>query len=114
MRKLTTTALATLFLLGGTAYSMADIIEGNWRTKSGETAAIAKCGSAFCITLKTGTYAGKRIGRLSGSNGSYEGTITDPEDDKQYSGSADVKGKSMKLKGCALRVFCQTQNWKKL
>lgn len=114
MRKFTTSLLAGTFLLAGTALATADIIEGNWKTKSGETAAIAKCGGAFCITLKTGTHAGKRIGRLSGSNGSYEGTITDPEDDKEYSGSAKVNGSSMKLKGCALKVFCQTQNWKKL
>ena len=114
MRKFTTTVLATAFLLGGTALSMADIIEGNWKTKSGETAAIGKCGGAFCITLKTGTHAGKRIGRLSGGDGDYSGTITDPEDDREYSGSAKVKGATMKLKGCALKVFCQTQTWKKL
>ncbi|MEL6752350.1 MAG: DUF2147 domain-containing protein, partial [Pseudomonadota bacterium] len=54
----------------------AEPIVGNWRTQSGETAAIAKCGSAFCITLRSGKYSGKRIGRVSGSGAKYSGTIT--------------------------------------
>ena len=114
MRKTATTIIATTFLLASTSLSMADIIVGNWKTQSGETAAIGKCGGAFCITLKTGDHAGKRIGKLSGSDGSYSGTITDPEDDKEYSGSAKVKGSSMKLKGCAFKVLCRTQTWRKI
>ena len=50
-------------MLAGAA--LADPIEGNWKTKTGETAAIAGCGGAFCITLKTGEYAGKSIGKMS-------------------------------------------------
>jgi len=91
----------------------AEPIVGNWRTQSGEAAKISKCGSSFCITLASGKYSGKRIGRLKGSGGKYAGTITDPTDDKKYSGSARVSGSSMKLRGCALKVFCKTQNWKK-
>lgn len=92
----------------------AEPIEGNWRTQSGETAAITNCGGAYCITLKTGKHAGKRIGKVSGSGASYSGTVTDPADDKTYSGSAKVNGGSMRLKGCALKIFCKTQNWSKL
>ena len=92
----------------------ADPIEGNWRTESGEKAAISKCGGSFCIKLTTSQHAGKTIGRLKGGNGKYAGTITDPSDDKKYSGSASVRGSSMKLKGCALKIFCKTQSWKKL
>ncbi len=97
-----------------TGAALADPIEGNWRTQSGETAAIGKCGGAYCITLKTGDHAGKRIGRLAGGDGNYSGTITDPDDDKEYSGSASVSGSNMRLKGCALKIFCKTQNWKKM
>lgn len=97
-----------------TATIAAEPIEGQWKTASGETAAISKCGSAYCIVVKTGKHAGKRIGRLSGAGASYKGTITDPADDKVYSGSAKVGGSSLKLRGCALRVFCKTQNWRKL
>ena len=92
----------------------AEPIEGNWKTASGETAAIAPCGGAFCITLKTGAHAGKQIGKLSGTGASYTGEITDPKDDKTYSGSAAVSGAMLKLKGCVLKVLCKSQNWSKL
>lgn len=88
-------------------------IEGNWKTQSGETAAISKCGGSFCIKLTTGEYAGTQIGKVSGS-GPYTGTVTDPADNKTYSGKATVSGSSMKMKGCALKIFCKTQTWNKL
>ena len=50
-------ALAATMLFAGAA--LADPIEGNWKTKDGDTAAIGACGGSFCITLKTGEYAGK-------------------------------------------------------
>ncbi|PHP68323.1 hypothetical protein CSC94_06655 [Zhengella mangrovi] len=111
MIRLLSLAAATFALTAVAA--AAEPIEGNWKTQSGETASIASCGGAYCITLKTGDYKGKRIGQLSGSGGSYSGTITDPADDKTYSGSAKVTGASMKLKGCALKIFCKTQTWTK-
>ena len=114
MRKFVPTFFAASLVLATGAPAFADVIVGNWKTQSGETAAIAKCGSSFCIKLKTGTHAGKTIGKMKGAGGSYTGTITDPADDKEYSGSATVKGNGMKLKGCALKIFCQTQNWKRL
>ncbi|MEM9279314.1 MAG: DUF2147 domain-containing protein [Pseudomonadota bacterium] len=115
MKKLISTACAAAFIAASATFAIAaEPIEGNWKTKAGETAGISKCGSSFCIKLKTGTYAGQQIGKLKGSGADYKGTITDPEDNKEYSGSANVSGATMKLKGCALRVFCQTQTWKKL
>ena len=110
MRMISLTA-ATFVLMSAAA--MADPIEGNWRTESGETAAIAPCGGAYCITLKSGKYNGKRIGKMSGSSGDYSGTITDPADDKTYSGSAQISGSSKKMTGCALKIFCKTQTWTK-
>ena len=107
-------AILALSLTIGTPALAADSIVGNWKTQSGETAGISKCGSAFCLTVKTGKYAGKRIGRMTGKNGSYSGTIVDPSDSKEYSGSAKVSGSKMKLRGCALKIFCKTQNWSKL
>ena len=105
--------IASALAISGTSHA-ADPIAGNWKTQSGETARIAACGSSYCITLSTGKYAGKRIGRMKKSGASYSGTITDPTDGKQYSGSAKIKGKGMKMKGCALKIFCKTQNWRKL
>lgn len=109
------------FILAGaiagalTVPALADPIEGNWRTQSGETAAISKCGGAFCITLKSGAHAGKQIGRMSAKgDAKYSGSITDPSDDKTYSGSATLNGGSMKMTGCALKIFCKSQTWSKL
>ncbi|WAJ26630.1 DUF2147 domain-containing protein [Antarcticirhabdus aurantiaca] len=104
---------AGLVLAGLVAAQAAEPVVGSWRTASGETARIAPCGGAYCITLATGKFKGKQIGRMSGSGGSYEGEITDPAADKTYAGSAEVSGASMKLTGCALRIFCKTQTWAK-
>jgi len=108
-------ALFALALVSGFGMGVAHAasIEGNWRTQSGETAAIAKCGSSYCVTLRTGDYAGKRIGRMKGSGNSYSGTITDPTNDRKYAGTETVSGSSLKMKGCALKVFCRTQTWRK-
>lgn len=92
----------------------AEPIEGNWKTASGETAVIAPCGGAFCITLKTGAHAGKQIGKLSGKGADYSGSITDPKEDKTYSGSGSVSGNALKMKGCVMKVFCKSQNWTRL
>ena len=107
-------AVAALTLMAGAAY--ADPIEGNWKTQSGETAAIGNCGGAFCITLKTGKHAGKQIGKMSASGeGSYAGSITDPADDKTYKGKAKLNGGSMKMSGCVFGgLICKSQNWTKL
>jgi uncharacterized protein (DUF2147 family) len=106
--------VAALIAASATLANAAEPIEGNWKTKSGENASIAACGGAFCITVTTGKYAGKRIGKLSGSGSDYSGEITDPTDDKTYSGSASVNGASMQLKGCVMSVFCKSQTWKRL
>jgi uncharacterized protein (DUF2147 family) len=111
LRKLITAAAMTA-ILSSSAFAE-DIIVGNWKTASGETAAISGGGS-YSIVLKTGKHAGKNIGSMSGSNGKYAGTITDPADDKKYSGTARVSGTSMRMKGCALKIFCKTQIWTKL
>ncbi|WP_026187375.1 DUF2147 domain-containing protein [Ensifer sp. BR816] len=97
----------------GTTFA-AEPIVGNWKTASGATAEIAPCGGAFCVTLKTGKHAGKRIGNLAGTDGSYSGDITDPENDKTYSGSGSVDGNSLKMKGCVLKVLCKSQTWTRL
>jgi uncharacterized protein (DUF2147 family) len=105
-------AAAMTAVLTGTALAE-DVIVGQWKTQSGETAVISGGGS-FAIKLTTGKHTGKTIGSMSGSDGKYAGTITDPADDKKYSGTARVSGTTMKLKGCALKIFCKTQTWTKL
>lgn len=112
MKRMMIVAVAAL-LMGGTAIA-AESIEGNWKTASGETAVIAPCGSAFCVTLKTGKHAGKQIGKMSGTGNSYSGEITDPANDKTYAGTGTISGKSLSMKGCVLKILCKSQTWSRL
>ncbi|MGB3386934.1 MAG: DUF2147 domain-containing protein [Pseudaminobacter sp.] len=113
MSRISSMVFAAAVMLAGAAY--ADPIEGNWKTQSGETAAIGGCGSAFCITLKTGKHAGKQIGKMTASGeGNYAGSITDPADDRTYKGKGKLNGSSLKMSGCVLGgLFCRSQNWSK-
>jgi len=114
MTNIRTIALASAFLFAGSTFAFAEAIEGNWKTQSGETAKISKCGGSYCIKLQTGKHKGKSIGKVAGTGGTYTGTITDPADNKTYSGSAKVKGSKMNLTGCVAKIFCKTQKWNKL
>ena len=114
MLRTTLLATATFLALGLSSAFAAEPIEGNWKTQSGETAAISNCGGAYCVTLKTGKHAGKQIGKMSGTGMKYKGSITDPANDKTYSGSASITGTSMKMKGCVLGVLCRSQTWTKM
>ena len=106
--------IAAAFVLSAGLANAAEPLEGNWKTASGETAAISKCGGAFCVTLKTGQHAGKQIGKLAGTGDTYTGEITDPAANKTYSGSGTVSGNSLKMKGCVMKVLCKTQTWTRL
>jgi uncharacterized protein (DUF2147 family) len=111
--------IRTLMIAGVIAFSAglaqaAEPIVGNWKTAAGDTAQIAPCGGSYCVTLKNGKYAGKKIGTLSGTGGSYDGDITDPKDDKIYSGSGTVSGDSLRMKGCVMKVLCKSQTWTRL
>jgi len=107
--------LAAAILAASATYAFAaEPIEGSWKTASGETAAISACGGSFCVTLKTGKYSGKRIGKFQGSGNDYSGEITDPSEDKTYSGYGTVSGSKLKMKGCVMSVFCKSQTWTRL
>jgi uncharacterized protein (DUF2147 family) len=106
-------ALAATLIMAGAAW--ADPIEGNWKTQAGDTALISGGGS-FSITLKSGKYAGKTIGSLKAAgDNKYTGNITDPANDKTYSGKATLAGTSLKMSGCVLGgLICKSQTWHKL
>lgn len=106
-------AAASLMLISTPVLS-AEAIVGKWKTQGGETANISACGSSFCVKLETGKHAGKQIGKLAGTGGTYNGEITDPANDKTYSGTGTVSGSSLKMKGCVLKVLCKTQTWSRL
>jgi uncharacterized protein (DUF2147 family) len=112
-RALAMAAAATLFSAG---IANADPIEGNWRTEAGTTAQISSCGGSFCIQLKTGVHAGKSIGKLKAAGGSnYTGNITDPANDKTYSGKGALSGNSLRMSGCVFGgLICKSQRWTRL
>ncbi len=94
-------SVALVFAFVATSANANEIL-GNWKTDSGETAAISKCGSSFCIKLKTGDQKGQSIGKLSADGVKYKGTVRDPADDKEYVGSASIMGSTLKLQGCVM------------
>lgn len=97
------------------ASAAADPIEGNWRTADLSIARIFGCADSFCIALETGEFAGKEIGKLKlAGEGKYTGKVVDPTDDREYTGQATLKGNELKLSGCALKIFCQTQVWSRI
>ncbi|MBN9217671.1 MAG: DUF2147 domain-containing protein [Mesorhizobium sp.] len=96
------------------AMAWADPIEGEWKTADTSLATIKGCGDQFCIVMKTGDWPGKQIGQLKAAGkGTYAGTVTDPRDEKTYSGRATLNGNTLKLTGCALKIFCQTEVWQR-
>lgn len=110
------TLLVLAVSLAMTGVAAADNIEGRWRTDNGGTTEIAPCGDAFCITVRGGEHNGKRIGRMKADGDNrYSGEITDPANDKTYSGRATLSGDALNMKGCVLGgLFCRGQNWKRL
>ena len=105
---------AMLAIMSAGLASAADPILGNWKTELGDTAAIEQCGGGFCITLKNGKHAGQKIGAFEGQEGSYSGKITDPEANKTYNGTITVSGDTVSLKGCVMKVVCESQKWSRL
>jgi uncharacterized protein (DUF2147 family) len=112
MIRTTIITVALLFSMG-TAFADEPIV-GNWKTVAGDTAAITPCGGDYCVTLKTGKYAGRQIGKMRGKGSTYTGEITDPAADKTYAGSGTMSGNSLKMQGCVLKVFCKSQTWTRL
>nr|WP_040488961.1 DUF2147 domain-containing protein [Fulvimarina pelagi] len=98
-----------------TAFS-AEPIVGQWRAPGGGVVEVAPCGGEFCATVVSGEHKGKAVGRMSGTGDSYSGTVTDPREDKTYDGTASIEagGNTLKLEGCALKVFCKSQTWSRV
>ena len=105
-------ALACAFALVSLSANANEIL-GKWKTESGETALISKCGASICIVLKTGKYKGQSIGKLKVDGTKYKGTVRDPADDKTYTGSISVTGNKLKMQGC-IAIFCKTQRWTRM
>ena len=113
MLKTTMLAALTALALSGSAFATEPIV-GKWRAPGGGIVRVTGCGGDYCATVISGENKGKPVGHMSGAGGEYTGTVTDPRDDRTYSGTATVDGGVMKLTGCALKIFCKTQTWVRL
>ena len=51
---------------------------------------------------------------FSGKGGSYAGKITNPDAKKTYDDVMTVSGNIVKMRGCVMKVFCQSQTWTRL
>ncbi|MEE2953443.1 MAG: DUF2147 domain-containing protein [Pseudomonadota bacterium] len=117
-RRLSALAFAALISSAGLTgiANAADPILGQWQAPGGGVVKVSACGNAFCAKVISGDHKGKSVGTMRGSGGDYTGTVTDPRDDKTYEGSATIasNGKTLKLTGCALKIFCKTQTWTRI
>jgi uncharacterized protein (DUF2147 family) len=118
--------IAALVAGFGTA-ALADPVEGLWRTQEDDGAyahvTIAACGAAFCGVIsksfKDGaSFASENIGKqividmVPAGDGTYEGKVWRPSNDKIYVGGIELDGDSMKLAGCvAGGLICKKQTW---
>jgi len=110
-RLVLTTASLALVAFGVMAQ---EPVVGIWKTQVGTTAAINECAQGYCITMKTGDNAGKRIGSFQGRNGNFTGTIVEPESKKTFRGVLKVSGDTVHMRGCTMKVICVSLIWTRL
>ena len=107
-----------------------DAALGVWQTEVDDGAyahiTMAPCGAAVCGTItrsfnETGEYQSPNVGRqividmVPLGDGSYEGQVWRPSNDKIYIGKMDVAGNALRLRGCvAGGLFCASQNWARI
>ena len=127
MKKVFGLAVGLVFSAG---MAMADPAVGMWKTEvdDGSYAHIkmTKCGANICGTIDRtfnsgGEYnsanKGKQLVRKMKPNGdgSYNGKVWRPSNDKIYIGKMTVSGNTLKLKGCvAGGLICSSQTWKRV
>jgi uncharacterized protein (DUF2147 family) len=97
---------------GATAAHAADPIVGKWKRPNGIVVQFSPCGSGYCASPITGPNAGKSAGKLSPTgNGKYNGTLTDLEKNKTYTGKGSINGGTLTVSGCVLAILCRSESW---
>jgi len=120
-------ATAMVFIAG---FALADPVEGVWQTQEDDGAyahvTISACGTAFCgvisETFKDGaSFPSENIGRqividmVSNGDGTYDGQVWRPSNNKIYVGAIALSGDAMQLAGCvAGGLICKKQNWSRV
>ena len=116
--------LATLAMAGA---ALADASHGVWQTEVDDGAyahvTLSSCGGAVCGTISrtfdtTGEYQSENIGRqividmVPNGDGTYEGSVWRPSNNRIYIGRMSLSGNSITLRGCvAGGLICARQNW---
>lgn len=108
--KRTVFTIMALALSFGPALAAEPII-GTWKRANGTLIEYKNCGSAdYCGTVLNNEYKGKPIGKMSGKDGSYTGTVNKLDEGKTYSGKASVSGNTLSLAGCVMGgLICKTE-----
>ena len=126
MKLFTKTALATTTMgIASMAFAADPLANTTWQTyDEGQPKAVIKITESGGVLtgkiISTATEKGKKYvgmtvitGLKADGNGKYSGgKITDPEKNKAYRMTAEVKGNTMDVKG-HLGPFSRTQTWKK-
>ncbi|MBF9043820.1 DUF2147 domain-containing protein [Rhodobacterales bacterium HKCCE4037] len=119
---------AAVALLSMAGVASADPAEGVWQTEVDDGAfahvQISTCGNAVCGNIirtyeNGGTpYQSPNIGRqividmVPQGDGSYEGSVWRPSNERIYIGRMSVNGDQLRLQGCvAGGLLCASQNW---
>lgn len=108
--KLSIFIMGVLVLANSVAHA-GDSVAGNWKTESGETTQIVRCGADYCVIAKSGQYAGMKLGTFKGEGDDFAGRLTDPKTKATYSGKIAVSKDKLMLRGCATAVLCRSQTW---
>ncbi|WP_372611107.1 DUF2147 domain-containing protein [Aquicoccus sp.] len=127
MKRLVMAAMVTAIWSGS---AVADPAEGMWNTEVDDGAyahvAMQPCGENICgIIARTfnsdGEYNSPNKGKLlvrdmqANGDGSYAGRVWRPSNDKVYTGTMQVNGDSLTLKGCvAGGLICSSQEWTRI
>jgi len=91
----------------------AEPIVGKWKRDDGTIIQYSGSGSKFCAKVVNGKYKGKSIGCMKGKAGKYKGSLKVLSEGKTYSGSAKVRGNTLKLTGCVVWPACKTASLKR-
>ncbi len=127
--------MAALLLFSVTALGLDDSVIGNWRTPTGSTIQISRCGANICAwligirrdapghvdgnnpnqALRTRPLCGLEIGKdfhFTGPGRAEGGELYDPQSGRTYSGSMTRDGDKLKLRGyIGLALFGRTETW---
>lgn len=118
---------ALALALAASAAQAQDPALGTWQTEPDEGSfayvTLDMCGAAVCGTIArtfdtSGEYSSPNLGRqividmVPAGDGSYEGSVWRPSNDRIYIGRMDLNGNQLTLRGCvAGGLFCARQTW---